>query len=149
MNVATGEVLFDTKSPTSHRRAGLLQVHRSARPKGPRGPRRARQPVGPQGTAGGRVVGRPEACTVAPALHPDQLVVAQPHRALVQRADRASTPTWRVHLGAELIEAIELWAEHWNDDPKPFVWHKQADEIIAKVKRGRASLTQVKSATGH
>jgi len=21
----------------------------------------------------------------------------------------------------QLIEAIELWAEHWNDDPKPFV----------------------------
>ena len=31
-----------------------------------------------------------------------------------------------------LIEAIEIWAEHWNDDPKPFVWHKQAEEIIAK-----------------
>src|SRR5664280_2059533 len=49
----------------------------------------------------------------------------------------------------QLIEAIELWAEHWNDDPKPFVWHKQADEIIAKVRRGRASLTQVNSATDH
>jgi transposase len=50
---------------------------------------------------------------------------------------------------SQLIEAIELWAEHWNDNPKPFVWHKQADEIIAKVKRGRASLTQVNSATDH
>jgi len=49
----------------------------------------------------------------------------------------------------QLIEAIELWTEHWNDDPKPFVWHKQAEEIIAKVKRGRAALTQVKSATDH
>ena len=48
-----------------------------------------------------------------------------------------------------LIEAIEIWAEHWNDNPKPFVWHKQAEEIIAKVRRGRASLTQVKSATHH
>jgi transposase len=49
----------------------------------------------------------------------------------------------------QLIDAIELWAEHWNDDPKPFVWHKQAEEIIAKVRRGRATLTQVKSATDH
>jgi transposase len=49
----------------------------------------------------------------------------------------------------QLIEAIEIWAEHWNDDPKPFVWHKQAEEIIAKVQRGRATLTQVKSATRH
>jgi len=46
-----------------------------------------------------------------------------------------------------LVEAIETWVEHWNDDPKPFVWHKAADEIIAKVRRGRASLAQAKSAT--
>ncbi len=49
----------------------------------------------------------------------------------------------------QLIEAIEIWAEHWNDDPKPFVWHKQAEEIIARVRRGRSALTQVKSATRH
>jgi transposase len=46
-----------------------------------------------------------------------------------------------------LVEAIELWAEHWNDDPKPFNWHAQADKIIEKVRRGRATLTRVKSAT--
>src|SRR5277367_4821164 len=49
----------------------------------------------------------------------------------------------------QLIEAIEIWAEHWNDDPKPFIWHKPAEEIIAKVRRGRAALAQVKSATRH
>lgn len=50
----------------------------------------------------------------------------------------------------QLVEAIELWAEHWNDDPKPFVWHKTAADIIAKVRRGRAALTRVtKSATDH
>ena len=48
-----------------------------------------------------------------------------------------------------LIEAIELWAEHWNDDPQPFVWRKTADEIITKVRRGRAALTEAKSATRH
>lgn len=48
-----------------------------------------------------------------------------------------------------LVEAIELWAEHWNDDPNPFVWTKTAEEIIAKVRRGRAALTKVKSATYH
>jgi transposase len=30
----------------------------------------------------------------------------------------------------QLQDAIGLWAEHWNDDPKPFVWHKTADEIL-------------------
>jgi len=48
-----------------------------------------------------------------------------------------------------LVEAIETWAEHWNDDPQPFVWTKTAEEIIAKVRRGRATLTKVKSATHH
>ena len=46
---------------------------------------------------------------------------------------------------AQLIEAIEIWTEHWNDDPKPFVWHKPAEEIMEKVHRGRATLHQIKS----
>jgi transposase len=49
----------------------------------------------------------------------------------------------------QLVDAIELWAEHWNDDPKPFIWHKTAEEIITKVRRGRTALTQTKSATDH
>jgi hypothetical protein len=49
-----------------------------------------------------------------------------------------------------LIEGIETWTEHWNDDPKPFIWTKTVNEIITKVKRGRATLTTVtKSATHH
>lgn len=51
---------------------------------------------------------------------------------------------------AALEEAIDLWASHWNDDPKPFVWHTPAKKIVAKVRRGRAALThQIKSATHH
>jgi transposase len=50
---------------------------------------------------------------------------------------------------ADLIDAIELWAEHWNDDPQPFTWHKTAEEIMTKVRRGRAALTEAKSATHH
>ena len=50
---------------------------------------------------------------------------------------------------AEPVEAIELWAEHWNNDPKPFIWHPSAEEVITKVPRGRATLTEVKSATRH
>jgi transposase len=50
----------------------------------------------------------------------------------------------------ELIDAIEHWASHWNDDPTPFVWHKTAKDIITKVRRGRAALTpQTKAATDH
>jgi transposase len=51
---------------------------------------------------------------------------------------------------SQLTDAIETWVEHWNDDPKPFIWRKPAEEILAKVRRGRAALaTQTKSATHH
>ena len=46
-----------------------------------------------------------------------------------------------------LVEALTVWAVTWNENPKPFVWHKPAEEIIEKVRRGRAALNQVKSAT--
>lgn len=29
---------------------------------------------------------------------------------------------------------------HWKDDPHPFAWSKTVDDIITKVKRGRATL---------
>ena len=48
-----------------------------------------------------------------------------------------------------LVEAIEIWAEHWNDDPKPFIWHKAANDIIEKVRRGRLKLHQINPATDH
>jgi hypothetical protein len=48
-----------------------------------------------------------------------------------------------------LIEAISTWVEHGNADPKPFVWHAKAEDIITKVRRGRATLSQVKSKTQH
>ena len=51
---------------------------------------------------------------------------------------------------AALTDAIDVWTSHWNDDPKPFVWHPPAKKIITKVRRGRAALThQIKSATDH
>ena len=50
---------------------------------------------------------------------------------------------------AELTEAITTWAAHWNDDPKPFIWKATAEEIIAKVRRGREALHQIKSTTDH
>jgi transposase len=51
---------------------------------------------------------------------------------------------------AALTEAIDEWTAHWNDNPRPFVWHTPAKKIITKVRRGRAALThQIKSATDH
>jgi transposase len=48
---------------------------------------------------------------------------------------------------ADLVAAIEEWTSHWNGDPRPFVWTKPATDIIAKVRRGRATLAhQINSA---
>ena len=50
----------------------------------------------------------------------------------------------------DLVDAIDDWSTHWNDNPRPFVWTRTADEIITKVRRGRAALGNVtKSATDH
>ncbi len=33
----------------------------------------------------------------------------------------------------ELVASIRTWITNWNDDPRPFVWHKSADEILANL----------------
>jgi len=33
----------------------------------------------------------------------------------------------------DLVASIRTWITNWNDDPKPFVWHKSADEILASI----------------
>jgi transposase len=50
---------------------------------------------------------------------------------------------------ADLTAAIIQWAEHWNTDPKPFIWKATAEQIITKVRRGRETLHQIKSQTDH
>jgi transposase len=66
----------------------------------------------------------------------------------------AQITRWRLKRGAfnsvqHLQDEIGIWAEGWNEDPKPFVWKKPADEIIARTKRGRAALALVNSVTDH
>jgi transposase len=33
----------------------------------------------------------------------------------------------------DLVASIRSWITNWNDDPRPFVWHKSADEILGSV----------------
>ena len=49
----------------------------------------------------------------------------------------------------ELTDAITTWAEHWNADPKRFIWKATAEEIITKVERGRTTLHETNSTTDH
>jgi hypothetical protein len=36
---------------------------------------------------------------------------------------------------AELEADLRAWIAAWNDDPKPFVWTKTADEILDNLAR--------------
>jgi hypothetical protein len=41
-----------------------------------------------------------------------------------------------VHTSVQALEAdIRAWIETWNQDPKPFVWTKTADEILGSLAR--------------
>src|SRR5713226_2225311 len=33
----------------------------------------------------------------------------------------------------ELVASIRTWITNWNDQPRPFVWHKTADEILTNL----------------
>ena len=33
----------------------------------------------------------------------------------------------------DLVASIRSGIAGWNDDPKPFVWHKSADEVLASL----------------
>ena len=34
------------------------------------------------------------------------------------------------HSVRDLVASIRTWITTWNEDPKPYVWHKTADEIL-------------------
>jgi transposase len=33
----------------------------------------------------------------------------------------------------DLVASIRTWITNWNEDPKPYVWHKTADEILTSL----------------
>jgi transposase len=39
------------------------------------------------------------------------------------------------HSVKELTTDLDHWVATWNDDPKPFVWHKTADQILDSLKK--------------
>jgi hypothetical protein len=64
--------------------------------------------------------------------------------------DEAGRGNARVREHRKSFEGTtEIWAQHWNDDPKPFICHKAADDIIDKVRRGTLKLHQINPATDH
>ncbi len=150
MNLATGEVIYDTKA--SHTAANVLSFFKLIDLHVPR-------------HLEVHVVLDDLSAHKAPTV---RTRLADPKRARWHLHFTPTSSSWcnlverffaeiterRIRRGTfnsvkQLREAIELWNERWNDNPKPFVWRKPAEEIIAKVRRGRAALAQVKSATAH
>jgi transposase len=68
---------------------------------------------------------------------------------LIERWFAELTTKWLrrgTHRSTKELEAsITHWVEHWNAEPKPFVWHKSADEILDTL----ASYCERISDSGH
>ena len=45
----------------------------------------------------------------------------------------------------DLKDSINAWTDNWNEDPKPFIWRKTADETLDNL----ASYIQRIPQTGH
>ena len=148
MNVATGEVLTDLR--TGHTGADVLrffkQIDASASRAGDS--RRPGQPVRALDAAD-HGMARAQPPPLASSPHPDVEFLAEPRRAMVQGTDDKRLRRGIFTSLADLTDAITTWAEHWNENPKPFVWKATAEDIIAKVRRGRDALHQVKKQTEH
>lgn len=52
------------------------------------------------------------------------------------------------HSVKELTADLESWVKAWNENPKPFVWTKTADQILDKLKRYLTDIQQT-SDSGH
>lgn len=53
--------------------------------------------------------------------------------ALLQRSDHRSVQT--------LEKDLREWVAAWNEDQKPFIWTKAAEEILASIGRLRKQIT--------
>ena len=49
----------------------------------------------------------------------------------------------------DLVAAIEIYIDAWNDRSEPFTWTKDADTILAKAVRPKPRNTQDASVTRH
>src|SRR6266511_3844463 len=67
------------------------------------------------------------------------LVLCVDEKSQIQALDRSrpTLPNQRgTHPSVEALEAdITAWAEHWNANPRPYVWTKTADEILTNLAR--------------
>jgi hypothetical protein len=61
--------------------------------------------------------------------------LAESRRALVLRAHHEEAAPRHPPPVQALNSDIRAWIDTWNDDPKPFVWTKTADQILDSITR--------------
>ena len=57
----------------------------------------------------------------------------EPGRTVVLGVDNQETATFRSPGAKELATDILAWANTWNDNPRPFIWHKTPDQILQRL----------------
>jgi hypothetical protein len=117
-------------------RGRVQEVPADNRPRGPkraRRPRRAQQLIHPQDPS------HPAVARCAPPgrppLHPDQLLLVEPCRALVRGTDRETTPPRCAQVGARTQQRHPRMDRHLERRSRPYVWTKTADQILDSIAR--------------
>ena len=75
-------------------------------------------------------------------LHPDLRFVDEPRRTLVLRLTTKKLKRSAHRSAKELAVDIQAWVDAWNEDPKPFVWHKTAEQILKRLAGYCATINQ-------
>lgn len=65
------------------------------------------------------------------------------HKQPKVRAWLARHPRWTFHSVVDLQAAINRFIKEHNQEPRPFVWKADPDEIIAAVRRGHQMLETI------
>ena len=66
-------------------------------------------------------------------LHFTRLVVAQPRRTLVRQVTTKKVRPGTHTSVRQLNSDIRAWIQTWNDNPRPYVWNKTADQILESI----------------
>ena len=129
-NIETGHVISEL-----HRRHRAVEFKKFLAiidknvPDAARRAHRLRQLRHPQDRPDQRLAGSPS--PIPPPLHPDRIILGQPGRTRFFGLITDQLIRRGVHTSVPALEAdIREWINTWNDDPKPFVWTKTADEIL-------------------
>src|SRR5882672_2614652 len=85
---------------------------------------------------------RPHGATVArqapalsPAFHADERVLAQPVERFFAELTQKQIRRGTHRSTQDLVSAIENYISIRNENPRPFIWTKSADEMFASITR--------------